>query len=1044
MDNSIFSSKSDMAKLIHSYDWNTTSLGSIENWSTSLITTTAMMLENRFPMALWWGKDLIFLYNDAYMPVLGDKHPIALGRPAAEIWHEIWHILGPQTEMVLSGNGATWNEHLLLPMNRKGFLEETYFTFSYSPVRENGGEIRGVLVTCQETTAQVQFQRQLQMLRDLGTNIAMTSAEETCIASAEILGKYNVDIPFALLYLVEEKGAKANLVATAGLDNYEGPGKIQCIDLQNTLGTWPLGNIKAAEGLYVLDNLDKIIGPMPGGRWETSPKTSVVLPLTGAGHQTPYGFLVAGVSPLRVLDDQYKEMYRLTADQIVTGIANACAYQEERKRAQALAEIDKAKTVFFSNVSHEFRTPLTLIIGPLEDLMQEALPDHVRKQISITHRNSQRMLKLVNSLLDFSRIEAGRVEAVYIPTDLAKYTSELASTFRSAVEKAGMELVVECDQLPELIYVDNEMWEKIVLNLLSNAFKYTFEGRIILRLIWCVNHVRLEVEDTGIGISKNDQQRLFERFYRVQGTRSRTHEGTGIGLALIKELVKMHCGSIEVHSEVNHGSKFTISIPTGSEHLPKDRINGSRILSSTSIGATPYVEESMRWLPNSLVETNDFNHQQATKKIITEPSGNVNSGGRILIVDDNTDMREYLYRLLSERWEVEVKSNGLMALESALLNPPDLILSDIMMPIMDGIELLHQLRANLSTRSIPVILLSARAGEEARVEGLEKGADDYLIKPFNSRELVAKVSAQLEMSSIRRQAFQRENELLKETKKLDEAIIKVKKDEIKALEKVIEMKDEFLSVISHEFRTPLNVINAAIQAMNYICKDEMSDRAKEYTKMIKQNAFRQLRLVNNLLDITRANAGRINVNKKNVDIVFLTKAITESVNAYASKKRVPVIFVSTISKQIIGIDDEKYERILLNLISNAVKFSPEGKTVIVRLRTTKANVNIEVSDKGIGIPEDKIDVIFERFGQVDSSLSRYAEGAGIGLSLVRKFVQALGGSVSVKSKLGKGSTFTVKLPNQLTAEDSVDKPIMELLGNRLVEITNVEFSDIYL
>jgi signal transduction histidine kinase len=1044
MSNSIFSNGSDMAKLIHNFDWHATSLGSIENWSTSLITTTAMMLENRFPMALWWGKDLLFIYNDAYIPVLGDKHPNALGQPTAEVWGEIWHILGPQSEMVLNGDGATWNEHLLLPMNRKGFLEETYFTFSYSPVRDNDGEIGGVLVTCQETTAQVQFQRQLQMLRDLGTNAAMTSAEDACITSAAILEKYDIDIPFALLYLVEESGTKANLAATAGLVNYEALGKIQCIDLQKKLETWPLGKIKAAEGIYVLDNLDKIIGYMPRGQWEALPKTAVILPLTGAGKPTPYGYLVAGVSPLRVLDDQYKEMYRLAADQIVIGIANACAYQEERKRAEALAEIDKAKTVFFSNVSHEFRTPLTLILGPLEDLLQEALPEHVTKQIDTIHRNAQRMLKLVNSLLDFSRIEAGRVEAVYSATDLAEYTSDLASTFRSAVEKAGIELVVECDQLPESIYVDCEMWEKVVLNLLSNAFKYTFEGKIILRLIWCVDCVKLVVEDTGIGISKNDQKRLFERFYRVQGARSRTHEGTGIGLALIKELVKMHCGSIEVQSEVDHGSKFTVLIPTGSEHLPKDRINGNRTLSSTSIGAIPYVEESLRWLPDSLAEINDFNPQQASKKIFTEPFSNSKARGRILIVDDNADMREYLYRLLRDKWNVEVRSNGLTALESVLLSPPDLILSDIMMPVMDGIELLHELRANPSTRLIPVILLSARAGEEARIEGLEKGADDYLIKPFSSRELVAKVSAQIEMASIRRQALQRENELLKETKKLDESIIKAKKDEIKTLEKVIEMKDDFLSVISHEFRTPLNVITAAIQAMNLICKDEMSDRAKRYIKMIKQNALRQLRLVNNILDITRANAGRINVNKRNVDIVFLTKAITESVNAYASKKGVQVLFTSTISRKIIGVDDEKYERILLNLISNAIKFSPEGKAVIVKLRTTKTNVYIQVSDKGIGIPKDKMDMIFQRFGQVDSSLSRNAEGAGIGLSLVKKFVEALGGSVAVESKLGNGSTFTVVLPNQRTAEDGIDKPMVELLDNRLVEITNVEFSDIYL
>lgn len=258
------------------------------------------------------------------------------------------------------------------------------------------------------------------------------------------------------------------------------------------------------------------------------------------------------------------------------------------------------------------------------------------------------------------------------------------------------------------------------------------------------------------------------------------------------------------------------------------------------------------------------------------------------------------------------------------------------------------------------------------------------------------------------------------------------------------MKDEFLSLISHEFRTPLNVISSAIQAMNYICSNELSDKAKKYLRMIRQNTFRQLRLVNNLLDITRVNAGRIKINKKNVDIVFLTKSIIESIYTYVALKSIDVTFVSLIEKKIIGIDDEKYERILLNLLSNATKFTPEGKPIIVTLSSINDKICIEVKDKGIGIPEDKANIIFERFGQVDSSLSRQAEGAGIGLSLVKKFVEALGGSISVKSELGKGSAFTILLPSETIIEDYMDKEVANLLDNRLVQNTKIEFSDIYL
>lgn len=276
-------------------------------------------------------------------------------------------------------------------------------------------------------------------------------------------------------------------------------------------------------------------------------------------------------------------------------------------------------------------------------------------------------------------------------------------------------------------------------------------------------------------------------------------------------------------------------------------------------------------------------------------------------------------------------------------------------------------------------------------------------------------------------------------------MVKAERERNEALQKAMEMKDEFLSLISHEFRTPLNVISTAIQALNFVYADEMTDKVKEYMGTIRQNTLRQLRLVNNLLDITRANAGRIKINKKNLDIVFLTKAITESVYQYASHKGIRVTFVSTFTKRIIGIDDEKYERIVLNLLSNAIKFTPEGKSIVVNLRSSKGSICVEVKDSGIGIPPSKMDIIFERFGQVDSSLSRQAEGTGIGLSLVKKFVEALGGSVSVKSKVGKGTTFTILFPNETAAEEQNQKPMIDLMNdNRLVQTTNIEFSDIYL
>jgi PAS domain S-box-containing protein len=376
----------------------------------------------------------------------------------------------------------------------------------------------------------------------------------------------------------------------------------------------------------------------------------------------------------------------------------------------------------------------------------------------------------VNSLLDFSRIEAGRIQAVYKPTDLSAYTIDLASVFRSAVEKAGLHLNVDCPTLPEPIFVDKEMWEKIVLNLLSNAFKFTFEGEITVSLNWCEDHVELKVKDTGTGIAPEEMPHLFERFHRIKGVKSRTYEGTGIGLALVQELVKLHGGSIKAQSTLGVGTTFTVSIPIGHAHLPADRISATRTLTSTSIGAAPYVKEAMMLLTEGI--SSDLDQGNKNYSAYIPADGNK---AHVLLADDNADMRGYINRLLSSYYEVEAVADGRAALEVALKNPPDIILTDIMMPIMDGFKLLKILRADPKTRSIPVIFLSARAGEEAKVEGMEAGADDYLVKPFSARELMARVAAHLQMAQVRREAALKERELRKELERELEERKKVEK-----------------------------------------------------------------------------------------------------------------------------------------------------------------------------------------------------------------------------------------------------------------------------
>jgi PAS domain S-box-containing protein len=437
---------------------------------------------------------------------------------------------------------------------------------------------------------------------------------------------------------------------------------------------------------------------------------------------------------------------------------------EVRRQKEELAKLDELKTQFFANVSHEFRTPLTLMLGPAAEALADAdepLGARQRERIALIQRNGLRLLKLVNTLLDFSRIEAGRMQAVYEPSDLAALTADLASSFRAAMEKAGLRFTVDCPPLPEPVFVDRDMWEKIILNLLSNAFKFTLEGAVEVRLRSVDGRAELSVRDTGVGIPEQALPHIFDRFHRVEGSRGRSHEGSGIGLALVQELTRLHGGSIRVQSQLGAGSVFVVSLPLGALHLPAERIGTPATRSSSAIGATAYVEEALRWLPSEDdVLPSPPNPLRSASGAEAGAGRQDGRPGRVVVADDNADMREYLRRLLSDAgYQVEAVPDGRAALAATRREPPDLLLSDVMMPDFDGFALLRAIRADPVTVTVPFLLLSARAGEEARVEGLDAGADDYLVKPFTARELLARIGANIALTRMRREAAEREQEL---------------------------------------------------------------------------------------------------------------------------------------------------------------------------------------------------------------------------------------------------------------------------------------------
>jgi PAS domain S-box-containing protein len=743
----------ELGHLLRSHDWASTPLGSPDAWPQSLKLSIRIMLTSRQPIWIGWGDELIYFYNDPYKAIIGGKHPWAIGMPTREVWREIWTDISPMLDTAMSGDLGTYVEAQLLIMHRNGYPEETYYTFSYSPIPNDDGSVGGIFCANSDDTQRVIGERQLALLRELAAETATArSPTEACQSAAAALSTDARDAPCAMIYVADPDAGGYDLVAASGILP-GAPGAPQKISFDDA-GAWPIHEVSMEGRLRVVEHIDELTegAELPRGPWESPPSRAAIIPIQSTGQNVRPGALVVGLNPYRQIDDNYRGFLSLAAGQIAAAIANAQAYEEERRRSEALAELDRAKTAFFSNVSHEFRTPLTLMLAPIEDTLNDVespLLERHRERIEVAHRNSARLLKLVNSLLDFSRIEAGRIDASFEPIDLAQFTALLASNFRSAIERAGLAFEVNCAPLSGRSYVDRDMWEKIVFNLLSNAFKFTFEGSIVVELRdndRC-DAAELVVTDTGVGIPAEELPRLFERFHRVEGQRSRSFEGTGIGLALVQELVRLHGGTVHVDGGLGQGTRFTVSIPFGAAHLPADKVEARHSRAQTSVRAEAYVEEMLRWLPD--IEIAQSARDTADSSALLFPEADRE---HVVVADDNADMRRHISRLLNGRWNVTTAPNGKAALDLIRERKPDLVLTDVMMPELDGFGLIRQVRSDPDLREIPIIMLSARAGEEARLEGLESGADDYLTKPFSGRELLARVNANLQLARLRREA----------------------------------------------------------------------------------------------------------------------------------------------------------------------------------------------------------------------------------------------------------------------------------------------------
>ncbi|MBL1076394.1 SpoIIE family protein phosphatase [Nocardia sp. 2] len=791
------------------FDWDAHPLGPPRDWPPEYRTAVATTLTSRFPIVLWLGAaDLYLVYNDAYAAIMGDKHPAALGRPGREVWWDIWTEISPMLAGVVETGEATWSNDLMLALVTGGRAQERYFTFSYSPLLAGSGDVHGIFCAVTETTDRVLGERRLSVLNAVAAGIMeMRSIGDAVEAAVAICAQDAADLPFVAVYAEDSPGTDPVLRgATASV-----------------LGLLPrelrgLTDRRAAAGVRTVWEVPHLSAVIPGLATvfgETPPERALVLPV---GEEPAAGVLVIGTSPRRPLDEQYRAFCQLLADQLSSAFSAIASYEQQRRRADDLAEIDRAKTAFLSNVSHEFRTPLTLLAGPVDDALAAANGDAALiEQLNMVRRNAGRLRRLVDALLDFSRVEAGRAQADPVRTDAGAYTAHLASSFAELCERAGLRLILDCESVQADL--DPAMWETIVLNLLSNAVKFTFTGSITVSVRAVPEGCRICVRDTGIGIAEAELGRVFERFHRGDNTRGRTVEGAGVGLALVRGLVELHHGTIRVESRVDVGTSVIIVVPVA------DSPSRVPVVAPTRDGRNPYVEEAGQWVvarhvppdaapavsaetaPDARPETSrevvpdarpeasrevvpDARPEasrevvpdarpEASREVVPdarpEASREVVHGARpetarevapeagrasalgeggasglpalprklVLVADDNADMRAYLHRILVQRWDIALAADGRSALRMARARRPDLIVTDVMMPELDGFGLVAALRADPRLRAVPVVMLSARAGAEAAGEGYAGGADDYLAKPFGSRELVDRVAARL-------------------------------------------------------------------------------------------------------------------------------------------------------------------------------------------------------------------------------------------------------------------------------------------------------------
>ncbi len=675
-------------------------------------------------------------------------------------------------------------------------------------------------------------------------------------------------------------------------------------------------------------------------------------------------------------------------------------------------QLDELKTQFFANVSHELRTPLALVIGPAEKLRAaENLTDAQRRDLDVVLRNSQTLLKHVNDLLDVSRIEAGKLDITYERADLSRLVRLVASHFEALARDRNMRFAVDA---PETMpaEVDAEKMQRVVLNLLSNAFKFTGSNGVVrVTLRQEGEQAVLEVADSGPGVRPEERQLIFERFRQSEAGSTRKHGGTGLGLTIVRDFVELHRGHVWVGTAPEAGALFRVELPLSAPDGAAVQ-EASTASHPAADNATRHALEELRARTRALSPSSDGDQPL------------------VLVVEDNPDMNEFVCQTLAAGFRTARSYDGRDGLEKAIELKPDLILCDIMMPEKSGDELVADVRKREDMQNIPILLLTAKADDDMRVQLLRNGAQDYVTKPFAAPELCARVENLVAMKRARDVLQAELDTQMKDLETLARDITHRKRELQTAFEsmrvarehaeRASQVKSSFLNLVSHELRSPLATLQLQLERLRLEDRAGVSPETHDLIGRMKRSANRLQDLIESLLHHTRLQSGRLVLEISRIDVTTLLEQVREELSLQAADKELTVTLEVEPSLPSLESDGQLVRLILINLVGNAIKFSERG-TVRVAASFQSGRHRFAVTDTGPGIPREEQVRIFEPFEQGEPARKKHRSGVGLGLALVREMTDALGGIVQLDSTPGVGSTFTVTLPSSKPTASSTER-----------------------